>query len=693
MNPYVLVVESDPDLQKRIGDALREARYELSAETDLGWARRSLAVRKPDAVIVDTRLHDGSGFHLARELREQSDTRKTPIFFVASRYRGASHRSEAIRRFGPAEYLPVPLDVDTLLAALLLKVPPEVVERAPAARPSDEQATRRVDVKTIARAAARHRTPPVETVERRRPASPPAPAPIIDEAQKKERREVERDARDIHGAGAEVRGSLKRTGFAAVLQRLYARKATGALLLLRADTKKIVFFADGYPVSVRSNVLSECLGEILVARKLISREVLAESLRRMKAEKKQQGAVLVEMGALSPYNLQRALVEQMEAKLFDLFSWRDGKFSFKDGGEAPKEALRLDRPTATLILDGIRRHYDAVRQDAVLTGFVGKYVALAADPVLRLQEMSSDPGELSFIYGLDGSLRLDKVLERAAIPHEKAKLLLVALAEARMIEPAVAPAARATDPRARVSASSARLPGDVGAGEKSREQLAAVLDTMLGQNHFDVLGVGPNAPAEDIAAAHDALARDYHPDRFRGKPDDVRRIAQEIFERLTEAHRVLGDPSRRKAYAARLDRARPRRDDGGTDPQGPNKAAEQIYRAGVEHLRVRRHHEAVDAFRQAARMVPEQASYRAALGWALFREAPADARAARASLAELKRAVQLDGKNFRARVYLGHFYAQTGRTDLAVDEFEVALRIKPGALEIEEELRRLKGNS
>src|SRR6185436_2366070 len=105
-----------------------------------------------------------------------------------------------------------------------------------------------------------------------------------------------------------------------------------------------------------------------------------------------------------------------------------------------------------------------------------------------------------------------------------------------------------------------------------------------------------------------------------------------------------------KAYAARLERARPRKDDGATDPQGPNKAAEQIYRAGIEHLRARRHHEAVDSFRQAARMVPEQASYRAALGWALFREAPADARAARAALAELKRAVQLENKNFRAHV-------------------------------------------
>src|ERR1043165_5301901 len=34
MPPYLLVIESDPELQQRIGDTLRQAQYELSAETD-----------------------------------------------------------------------------------------------------------------------------------------------------------------------------------------------------------------------------------------------------------------------------------------------------------------------------------------------------------------------------------------------------------------------------------------------------------------------------------------------------------------------------------------------------------------------------------------------------------------------------------------------------------------------------------
>src|SRR5688572_20787205 len=87
MPPYLLVIESDPDLQQRIGDTLRQAHYELSAETDAAWAKRSLLVRPPDGVILDTRLSDGSGFVVAEELRRDPDTRTVPIFFVASGYR------------------------------------------------------------------------------------------------------------------------------------------------------------------------------------------------------------------------------------------------------------------------------------------------------------------------------------------------------------------------------------------------------------------------------------------------------------------------------------------------------------------------------------------------------------------------------------------------------------------------------
>jgi DNA-binding response OmpR family regulator/curved DNA-binding protein CbpA len=669
MTGYVLIVERDADLQQRIGTALREAGYELAAETDAQWASRSIAVRRPDALIIDTQLGNDDGFRLAEEVRRNDETRTVPIVFLATTaHRGAAHRAEARRRFVPADVLIAPFDTKTVLAKL------------------EQLMTEQ---------------PPAETPE------PPALAPAgngvshHDPVQQSEGHEVEHSARTMAAdpGGATFTGTLTATPFAKVLQRLYVTRATGSLLLLWDATKKIVDLVEGYPVSVRSNVLAECLGQLLLERRLISQETLSASVARMHKEKRQQGQILVEMGALSPYNLRRALVDQLEAKLLEVFSWPDGKFMFRAGTAPPAGGVRLERPPAALILEGIRRHYHQGHQAAVLERYAGRFIILSTDPMLRLQEMTPDPAELAFIRALDGTRLLEAILDEAKIPAAKARLLLVALAESGMIQPhettSRTPAAP-PEPRLPPPPPSRRQPeppAPLGSGE-----LAMMLQMARTQDHFWALGVDRNASIAEIDHAYEALARSFHADRYRMATGEDRRTAHEIFERLTGAHAVLRDPARRRVYLATLDAAEP-----GTPPTGggsvsritpapdvAQNAASTLYQAGLDHLRARRHHEAVEALRQAARVVPNQADYRAALGWALFQQAPADARAARAAIAELRRATQIDERHRGAAQHLAEIYAQTGRTDDAIEELERLLAVDPTATELAEELRRLR---
>jgi DNA-binding response OmpR family regulator len=679
MSGYVLIVEKDAELQQRIGAALRQAGYELAAETEAVWARRSIAVRRPDAVVLGTRLGDGDGFGLAEELRRDRETRAVPIVFIATTHRGAGHRAEARRRFAPAEYLATPLDAQVIAPRLA------ALAAAAALRPVDDDST-----------------------------PPPAPTAVTKESlhdpeQQRERRDVERTAKTLvdDPAQAAFAGTLQKTPLARVLERLYTTRASGSLLLLRDNVKKIVLLADGYPVSVRSNVLGECLGQILLEKKLISGDTLAASVARMQKEKRQQGQILIEMGALSPYNLQRALVDQLEAKLLEMFSWPDGKFMFKAGEGAPPGAARLERPPAALILEGIRRHYDEARQKAVLGRYAGHYVALSADPMLRLQEMTADPTEQAFIqelHDLNGSRQLEAILALAKIPAPKARLLLVALSEAGMIQPREGTARRrpapapASAPAPRVAPVLDRQPPPLGSGE-----LSMMLQMARTQDHFWALGVGRDAPTAEIDRAYEALARSFHADRYRLGPDEDRRMAQEIFDCLAEAHRVLQDPTRRRAYTAKIGR----QDDDLPEPPrdlsaapvavpvratsgSPGGAAQSLYEVGLEHLRARRHHEAVEVLRQAARLIPNEADYRAALGWALFRQAPADARAARAAIAELRRATQIDERHRAAAQHLAEIYAQTGQPEAAIAELERLLAVDQEAVELADELRRLR---
>lgn len=234
------------------------------------------------------------------------------------------------------------------------------------------------------------------------------------------------------------------------------------------------------------------------------------------------------------------------------------------------------------------------------------------------------------------------------------------------------------------------------ASGRSRDDLSAIYQVMRHQTHFEVLALDRQATQAEVDTAYEVRARDFHPDHFRLRPGDARVLAERIFERLEEAHTVLSDATARRRYLAQLDRAMKTTESGeapALSTESPHVAAERIYFQGVAHLRARRYRDATESFRQATALAPTQASYRSALGWATYRQAPADPGAVAAGLAELRRAVEADPHNPWSRVSLGRFYTETGSPDEAIRVFEEVLRMSPGLSDIEEEIRRLKGAS
>jgi molecular chaperone DnaJ len=62
-------------------------------------------------------------------------------------------------------------------------------------------------------------------------------------------------------------------------------------------------------------------------------------------------------------------------------------------------------------------------------------------------------------------------------------------------------------------------------------------------DYYKILGVGKNASEDEIKKAYRKLARKYHPDTNQGD-----KKAEERFKEISQAHDVLSDPEKRKAY-------------------------------------------------------------------------------------------------------------------------------------------------
>jgi len=63
------------------------------------------------------------------------------------------------------------------------------------------------------------------------------------------------------------------------------------------------------------------------------------------------------------------------------------------------------------------------------------------------------------------------------------------------------------------------------------------------RSYYEELGVQPDATAEQIKSAYRRLAKKYHPDLNSGD-----RLAEDRFKRISEAYRILSDPTQRRAF-------------------------------------------------------------------------------------------------------------------------------------------------
>ena len=65
----------------------------------------------------------------------------------------------------------------------------------------------------------------------------------------------------------------------------------------------------------------------------------------------------------------------------------------------------------------------------------------------------------------------------------------------------------------------------------------------MAQTPYEVLGVKPDASAEEIRTVYRKLAKQYHPDLNPGKP-----AAEERFKAVSAAYDLLSDPEKRGRY-------------------------------------------------------------------------------------------------------------------------------------------------
>lgn len=209
--------------------------------------------------------------------------------------------------------------------------------------------------------------------------------------------------------GFPPKGSLRRVPFPRLIREVARHKLDGSLYLLSGQTKKVVFFEQGQPVFVRSNVLSECLGQILAKEGLITQEQCEQTLEAIRRTGKKQGELLVEMGILSEGNLRYGLEAQLRAKLFEIFSWQEGRYQFKNDASGMNFGVTLRASAEGVIVEAIQDQYPQERATEALDAASGKY-PVVIEQTADVAAPSLLPEERHFLACLDGSRTVSELL-------------------------------------------------------------------------------------------------------------------------------------------------------------------------------------------------------------------------------------------------------------------------------------------
>jgi DNA-binding response OmpR family regulator/curved DNA-binding protein CbpA len=696
LSKTILVVEDDKVIQRMLVETLEAEGFAVIAEKDGDWALRTFESKEVDFLILDILIPVMNGFQVAEKIRKTPKGKSVPILMISGIYRGLNHRQEAIRKYGVVDYLDKPLRMEKIRE--ILRNTFSTAYPSPVAAKAEREA---IDQK--------------------------APEPYASPDSHRERKEVEEGAREFGGAVRQ--GSLADTSFPELLAQLYREKSDGALLLRHDKVKKIVYFKAGYPVFVKSNLLNECLGKVMVREKMITEAECEESIVSMKKSKRQQGTVLIEMGCISPHNLQYALSLQLRVKLMDLFAWEDGDFQHNPKSETPPATISLESSTASLIYAGIRETYGLPRLRGLLDGFLDRYVVPNPDPWFRFQEMDLDEDEERFFLRLKGKQTLREILD-LGLDKERGYQIIYALVCSGIVNlkdsPPLLEILEENEPEEEEVLSTPTMPGappslserikgrldegggvpvpmisesgrvsDIGRGgaglsaeERTlREDLVKRMEEMRTQNYFEILGVSKTAKTDEIKKAYFALAKKYHPDRLSvSTSSETRVLADEIFNFISRAHDVLVDEEQRKTYLEELSSGVK---DGVSNEVSKILSAEGIFQQGEAALRRRDYPLAKQHFEEVTKLCPEEGEFHAYLGWTLFQSDPKNEEAIRLAREHLNQAISLNPKVDKAYLFLGYIYKALDYQEMAEHEFEKAIQCNPDCTEALRELRLL----
>jgi curved DNA-binding protein CbpA/CheY-like chemotaxis protein len=488
---------------------------------------------------------------------------------------------------------------------------------------------------------------------------------------------------NVQGVATAQEGDLAEKPAVALFVDLLRQKASSLVTLTQDTTVRLIHFEKGQVRFAQSSVKSELAGAAQVASGVIKQASFDRAVAFAKQNKMALHEALAYSRVLTPEQLKQALKQQTVDSSVNGLSWTRGAFRIDAQSPEQLAAVPEGRVSAVaLVLEAAKRFgaHGAARD--WLEQRAQQHMSRSPELERELFAVKTSwPGE-----GVTPLATNQRTVAEALSRVKPAELpLLMWLCQSGLVllsggAKAAARAAKAATPTPEDEDKGRTFTADE---DWSRRVLFAERDRLREANHYEALGIEPAATPEEIKAAYIAAAKRFHSDAFPGQElGSARKVAEELFAKVSEAHAVLANPSSRANYDVFVDR----KAKGLPTDVGMILRAEGIFQKGETLFKAGKFEDAEGVFREAIALNHAEAEFHAYLGMSIYRGRGK----AQEALELVGKALEMDPRLRSATVFAAQLHEALGDVEKAKTLLRKALAKDPEFDAARSELSRLK---
>ncbi|MBW2731697.1 MAG: response regulator [Deltaproteobacteria bacterium] len=371
----ILVVDDSPTILKVVQLVLAKAGYEVLTASDGDEGLELAREHTPDLILLDFVMPKMNGYQVCQVLHNEEALAAIPVVLMSAK--GDQVGDRFVKVMGIVDFITKPFSpegITTMVGETLAKKRERTEEQAAAEallpEPSEEELVSAADAQKEARQTALS-TLRVALAERLRGAegAPEQEAEafegwinkaLTDTILELFLGELRANAPELAGAtDAVLSGALAAVPLGGVLALLAEQLQTGVLTISRATAQIDLHFKKGnIDLATAAGMDDEfLLGRFVLKRGLMSEDDLGLFLKSRAGSSKLLGHQLAKLGYLAVDELKGALRDQTCELLYELLSWKEGRFVFRPAEQASPVAAEaaLAISVQGALMEGFRR--------------------------------------------------------------------------------------------------------------------------------------------------------------------------------------------------------------------------------------------------------------------------------------------------------------------------------------------------